>query len=142
VFKKCSTTLVPHLLHLFNASFTYKTYFDNWHQFTTVVLRKPSKPSYSMPKAYHPIALLNTTGKLLSAIVMEQLVYLLEHHNLLPSTHFGGQPGRSMTDLLYLLENTIKCAWRNHKVTSVLYLDIEGAFPNAVTKRLLHNMHA
>lgn len=26
------------------------------------------------------------------------------------------------------------------KITSVLFLDIEGAFPNAVTDRLLHNM--
>jgi hypothetical protein len=31
-------------------------------------------------------------------------------------------------------------AWRHKHIVSVLFLDIEGAFRNAVTKRLLHNM--
>lgn len=141
VFKKCSGILVPHLLHLFCATFLLRTYFDPWREFTTVVLRKPGKPDYTIPKAYRPIALLNTTGKLLTAIIADQLSHLLETNNLLPATHFGGCPGRSMTDSLHLLEATIKNAWRAGKVASALFLDIEGAFPNAVTKRLLHNMH-
>jgi hypothetical protein len=36
--------------------------------------------------------------------------------------------------------NKIKGAWRRKKVAAMLFLDIEGAFPNAVTDRLLHNM--
>jgi len=105
-----------------------------------VVLRKPGKPDYSATKAYRPIALLNTMSKLLTAIVAEEMTHLLEHHDLLPNTHFGGRPGRSTTDSLHLLEATIKDAWRQGKVVSALFLDIEGAFPNAVTDRLLHNM--
>lgn len=34
----------------------------------------------------------------------------------------------------------IKEAWRRSKVVSVLFLDIEGAFPNAVTDKLVHNL--
>jgi hypothetical protein len=68
------------------------------------------------------------------------MTFLLERHQLLPNTHFGGRPGRSTSDSLHLLEETIRNAWRTKKVASVLFLDIEGAFPNAVTKRLLHNM--
>ena len=34
----------------------------------------------------------------------------------------------------------IKSAWRDDQVVSVLYLDVEGAFPNAVTNRLIHNL--
>jgi hypothetical protein len=68
------------------------------------------------------------------------MTYYLERHQLLPATHFGGRPGRSTTDSLHLLEETIKNAWRTKKVASVLFLDIEGAFHNAVTDRLLHNM--
>ena len=64
----------------------------------------------------------------------------MERHNLLPNTHFGGRPGRTTTDSLHILETMIKNAWRNSKVASVLFLDIEGAFPNAVTDRLAHNM--
>jgi len=66
--------------------------------------------------------------------------YILEAHNLLPDTHFGGRPGCSTEDSLHLLENTVRHAWRQKKVVSALFLDIEGAFPNAVTNRLIHNM--
>lgn len=68
------------------------------------------------------------------------MMYLLEHHNLLPSTLFGGHPGHSTTNSLHLLEAIIKNAWHQGKVVSALFLDIEGAFPNAVTDCLLHNM--
>ena len=140
VFKKCTDALTPQLLRLFQAIFLLKTYYNPWRDFTTIVLRKPGKPDYAIPKAYRPIALLNTTGKLLTAVIADQLTYLLESNNLLPPTHFGGRPGCSTTDSLHLLEATIKNAWRAGKVASVLFLDIEGAFPNAVTNRLIHNM--
>ena len=140
VLKRCSATLVDHLLPIFNAVFTLKTYYEPWHESITVILRKPGKPDYTTPKAYRPIALLNTTAKLLSAIVAERTSYILEAYNLLPNTHFGGRPGRSTTDSLHLFETTVRHAWRQGKVVSALFLDIEGAFPNAVTDRLIHNM--
>jgi hypothetical protein len=34
----------------------------------------------------------------------------------------------------------IKNAWRKKKVASVLFLDIKGAFPNAVPEKLVQNM--
>ena len=139
IFKRCPT-LADHLLPLFNAVFTLRMYYEPWRESITVILCKPSKLDYSVPKAYRPIALLNTTAKLLSAIVTDRASYLLESHSLLPSTHFGGCPGCSTTDLLHLLETTVKHAWRQGKVASALFLDIKGAFPNAVTDRLIHNM--
>jgi hypothetical protein len=93
-----------------------------------------------MPKAYRPIALLNTMGKVLTAIVAELLVFYTESHGLLPAHHFGGRPGRTTTDVLHLLTHKIKDAWRKRQVTVVLFLDIEGAFPNAVTSKLLHSL--
>jgi len=137
VFKECTNTLTPYLEHLFNGVFTHRTYHEPWKRFTTVVLRKPGKKSYSTPKAYRPIALLNSTCKLLTALVAEQLTFILEHHQLLPNTHFGGRPGRSTTDSIHLLENTIKNAWRSHKVASALFLDIEHQQTRDVLCRLV-----
>ena len=57
-----------------------------------------------------------------------------------PNTHFGGRPGCSTADAVHLLVDKICTAWRSNKVVSVLFLDVEGAFPNAVTSRLLHNL--
>ena len=140
VFKQCAELLTPYLTHLFNAVFDLNTYYDPWREFTTVVLRKPGKPDYTVPKAYRPIALINTTCKLLTALVAERVTIILERHNLLPNTHFGGRPGRTTTDSLHLLEVIVKNAWRSGNVASILFLDIEGTFPNAVTDRLIHNM--
>jgi hypothetical protein len=93
VFKECSSIMIPYLQHLFNTAFTYHTYYQPWREFTTVVLHKPGKPNYSIPKAYRSIALLNTTGKLLMAVVADHQTYILEHHHLLPNMYFGGHPG-------------------------------------------------
>jgi hypothetical protein len=89
IFKECADTLIPYLLFLFNAVFTHCMYYQPWRSFSTVVLQKPGKPNYSIPKAYHPIALLNTMGKLLTAVVANQLTYILEHHQLLLNTLWG-----------------------------------------------------
>ena len=83
---------------------------------------------------------MNTLGKLLTAAIAEQLTYYTEKHGLLPPTHFGGRPGRTTTDALHTLTYKIKDAWRKQQVAAVLFLDIEGAFPNAVNERLEHNL--
>ena len=54
--------------------------------------------------------------------------------------HFSGRPGRTTTDALQYLVYKIKDAWRQGKVTSILFLDVEGAFPNVVSDRLIHNL--
>ena len=61
-------------------------------------MRKLGKPRYDIPKAYRPIALLNTMVKLLTFIVAEEMSYLTEKHQLLPFTHFGGRMGCTTTD--------------------------------------------
>ena len=41
---------------------------------------------------------------------------------------------------MLLLTHSIKEVWRKKKVASVLFLDVQGAFPNVVKEILLHNM--
>jgi Reverse transcriptase (RNA-dependent DNA polymerase) len=89
---------------------------------------------------YHPIALLNTLWKVLTAVLAEMLMHYTEAHKLLPEHHFGGRKGRTTTDAMHLLAHKIKGAWRKKEVAAVLFLDIEGAFPNAVPSWLVHNM--
>ncbi|KIJ06852.1 hypothetical protein PAXINDRAFT_50299, partial [Paxillus involutus ATCC 200175] len=51
VFKQCKDILVPHLLRIFHAIFLLNTYYAPWRDFTTVVLRKPGWPDYTVTKA-------------------------------------------------------------------------------------------
>ena len=140
VLQRCADLITDHLLYIFRAILRLGKYYDPWREFTSVVLRKPGKPSYDVLKAYWPVVLLSTLAKVLTAIVAEDISKLLEHHQLLPKTHFGGRPGRSTTDALHYLVQRIKGAWRKGSVVSILFLDVEGAFQNAVTERLIHNL--
>ena len=72
-------------------------------------------------------------AKVLMSIVSRNLISVTEHHQLQPDTHFGRRLCRSTTDVVHLLVHQVKEAWRKKKVVSILFLDIEGAFPNAVT---------
>ena len=140
VLTKCAGNLIDRLYHIYKAILNLGIYYEPWKLSTTVVLRKPGKPRYDTPKAYRPIALLNTLCKVLTALMAELMTYYTETHQLLPALHFGGRPGRTTLDAIHLLVHKIKDAWRKRQVTAVLFLDIEGAFPNAVTSRLLHSM--
>ena len=142
VFKNCSDLLVPWMGHFFRATFELKFLPNEWLNSKTVVIRKPGRPDYSAPKAYRPIALLDTMSKILSACVAEDLTWITTKHNLLPHTHFGGLPGRSTTDSLHLLTKFIHDAWahptNNH--VSMMFMDIKAAFPSVVPEQLFHNM--
>ncbi|GBE85933.1 hypothetical protein SCP_0804570 [Sparassis crispa] len=141
VYKHCIALLLPHLGRLFRGTFNLQVYPTEWKTSNTVALQKPGRPDYSVAKSYRPIVLLNCISKILSACVANILVYKSEAHNLLARNHFGGHPGRRTTDSLHLLVKSVKDAWRQGKVVSILFLDVKAAFPSASLDRLFHNMH-
>ena len=138
---RCADLLLDRLLYIYKAILECNLQYAPWKTFTTIVLQKPGKPRYNVPKAYCPIALLNTMWKVLMAIVADQLTYYSEKHDLLPDCHFRGRLGCTTMDALHLLTHWIKTEWRQHNFVSVLFLDVKGAFPNTIPERLVHNLH-
>lgn len=136
---RCADLLIDRLYFIYKAMTERNIHYMPWKSFMTVVLCKLGKLRYDVPKAYRPIALLNTMWKVLAAVIADQLTYYSEKHHLL-ANHFGGRPGRTTTDAIHLVTHKIKTAWRKGNVTSILFLDIEGAFPNTVPARLVHNL--
>jgi len=139
VLMKCADLIIDRLYFIYLATYNNKLYYASWKAFNTIVLQKPGKPSYKTPKAYRPIALINTLWKVLTAILAKQLTFYAEKYRLLPSHYFRDRPGYTTTDAIHLLMYTIKSAWHKGKVAVVLFLDIEGAFPNVVPAKLIHN---
>jgi hypothetical protein len=78
VLTKNAGLLTERLLPIYEAMFEQNLLYKPWKSFTTVVLRKPGKLCYDLPKAYRPIALLNTMWKVLTAIVADQLSHITE----------------------------------------------------------------
>jgi hypothetical protein len=117
-------------------------YLAHFRSLTTVVLRKPGKDDYTVPKAYRLIALLNTISKITDAILARRLSYLVETYYILLNTHIGSRKLRSTEHALYLIIKRIYKAWNTgrSKVASLLLLDVSGAFDNVLYERLLHNL--
>ncbi len=95
VLMRCANLLIDRLYPIYKAMAKRNLHYVPWKTFTMVVLRKPGKPRYDVPKAYRPIALLNTMWKVLAAIIADQLSYLSERHHLLPAHHFGCSPNET-----------------------------------------------
>ena len=140
VLKKAFNTMQRHLLALVTASFNLAYFPKAFKLSTTVVLRKSSKPDYTKPNAYRPIALESTIGKILESIAAEILSYLSETFELLPEQHFGGRPGRTAEDAMTVLSERIYHTWKEKEIYSVVFMDIAGAFNNVHHERLMHNM--
>ena len=137
---RSANKIVDYLFYIYQAMLENSIIYKPWKEFITVVLCKPGKSSYNTPKAFRPIALLNTMWKVIMAIVANHITYYTEKYQLLPANHFGGRPSRTTSDAIHVLINKIKAAWRKQDVVSVLFLDIKGAFPNANPTRLVHNL--
>jgi hypothetical protein len=134
--------LAPHLTRIFNQSLRLEYCPAHFRESTTVVLRKPGKDDYTLPKSYRPIALMNTTGKIMDAVVAKRLSYLAETYYVLPPTHIGGRKMRSTKHALHAVTKKIYKAWdhKTSQVASLLLLNVLGAFNNVSHARLLHDL--
>ncbi|EJD45155.1 hypothetical protein AURDEDRAFT_64637, partial [Auricularia subglabra TFB-10046 SS5] len=90
VLKRCFDILIDYLDYIFSAIANYNFYYDRWKTIITVIICKPGRATYTLPKSFWPIALYDTIPKLNSACCVEDLGYIAERCNLLPPTHFGG----------------------------------------------------
>ncbi|KJZ71567.1 hypothetical protein HIM_09036 [Hirsutella minnesotensis 3608] len=107
-----------------------------------IPLKKPGKDDYTLAKAWRPISLLSTLGKILEAVVAERISYAVEAHGLLPANHFGARKRRSADQALVLLQERIYKAWRMGRVLSLVSFDVKGAYNGVCKERLLERMKA
>ena len=105
-----------------------------WKQATGAILKKPSKPDYSAPKAYRVISLLNCLGKISERILAQRLSHLAETTTLLHPSQIGGRLHKSAIDTALILTNEVESTYLK---TTALFLDIKGAFDHVAKNRLL-----
>jgi hypothetical protein len=130
------------LLRLFQACLEIGIHPDHCKRATTIILRKTGKSDYTNPAAYRPIALLNTLGKALEAVISNRIRFLAETHALLPETQMGARRQRSTETALQLITEKIHTIWGGNKrrVASLLSVGIAGAFDGVSHARLIHNL--
>ena len=138
--KKTFSTTSCHLLALIQASVNLGHFLMAFKTTSMVILHKPGKPDYTRANAYHSIALENTLGKLIESIIMQLLSHTAEEYELLAPQHYGGRHGRMGEEVMIMLMERIKHAWKEGATYLSVFLDGAGAFNYVLHVRLIHNL--
>jgi hypothetical protein len=144
LIKACGRPLFQILAVLYTRCLELQWYPPRFKRAKTVVLAKPGKSpaTYRTAKGYRPIALLPTLGKVLEAIMAKRVAEAAEWNGLLPDEQMGNRAGRSTELAVRLVVAQVQEAWRQGATTSLLQLDISGAFDTINHTRLLDTLRA
>ncbi|KAH7464563.1 hypothetical protein FOMA001_g17543 [Fusarium oxysporum f. sp. matthiolae] len=107
VWKQVWPSVKHDVLAIFQASLEEGVIPDQWRHARIIPLKKPGKDDYTIAKAWRPISLLATLGKVLESVVAERISHAVETHGLLPTNHFGARKQRSAEQALVLLQEHI-----------------------------------
>ena len=101
-----------------------------WSDALIIVIPKPAKLDYSLPKAYHPISLLECCRKLLEKIIAKHILSDIHHFDILPSTQFRSHDYHcAVNAALCLVHNAQAAIWAG-LVASVVLFNISRFFNN------------
>ena len=93
-----------------------------------MIIPKPGKPAYDTPKAFRPIVLLNTLGKLIEKIIARRLQFDAVKYGILHPNQLGGVAQWSTEDAGVFLTHLVQAGWVKGLKTSVVAFDIAQFF--------------
>lgn len=126
VIKKCASSIVIPLTHIFNQSFTEGTFPDSLKIAKIIPLHK--KGNSNQVENYRPISLLTGFSKILEKLMFNRLCSFIDSNNILTSAQHGFRRGRSTDTATYDFLNHILEAIDNKDITTGLFLDLSKAF--------------
>ena len=84
-------------------------YWPNYFKISsTIVISKPNKTSYNQLKAFQPIILLNTLGKLIEKVITERLQHTVAYNDFIHLSQLGGLKFKSTTDASVALTHIVR----------------------------------
>ena len=95
-----------------------------------VVISKPNKNLYDLPKSFRPIVLLNTVGKLIEKVIGERLQFNMVVDNFIHPSQLGGLKFKSTIDVDIALTHIVRSGWVKNMSTCTLAFDIAQFFPS------------
>lgn len=118
------------LIYLFN-NICDSGVWPSWFKASTsVIIPKPKKTDYSVPKLYRPIALLNTLGKLLTKVLANRMQFDAAAFSLLHEGQCGGVQKHATIDAGLVLLDFINTNRERGWHTSVCAIDVAQFFPS------------
>ena len=93
-----NNTYAVDILSLANACLSLHYWPRHFKELVSVIIPKTGKPAYDTPKAFRPIVLLNTLGKLIEKMIARQLQFDVVKYGILHSNQLGGVAQQSTED--------------------------------------------
>ena len=125
------------VLKLANACIDVGYWPKHFKDSLSIIIPKPNKPSYSTPKAFRPIVLLNTLGKLVEKMISNRFQFDMIKYDLVDPNQMGGVRQRSTEDAGLFLTHLVCSGWAKGLQTSVVAFDIAQFFPSINHRFLL-----
>ena len=91
---------------------------------TIIVISKPNKKSYNLPKVFRPIVLLNTVDKLIEKVIRERLQFNMASNKFIYPSQLSGLKLKSTIDIGIVLTHIICTSWIKNLSTIALTFDI------------------
>jgi len=85
--------------------------------------------TYNQPKAFRPIVLLNTLGKLIKKVIAERLQFTVASNDFIYPSQLDGLKFKSTTNAGVALTHIVCSGWVKNKMTSTLAFNISQFFP-------------
>ncbi|KAF8679374.1 hypothetical protein AX14_004560 [Amanita brunnescens Koide BX004] len=104
----------------------------------SVIIPKPKKLDYTVPKAYRPIALLNTLGKLLTKVIANRLQFDAAAYTLLHEGQCGGVQKHATIDAALTLSDFINSNREQGWHVSACAIDVAQFFPSLNHQAVTH----
>ena len=95
----------------------------------TIVILKPNKALYDIPKSFRSIVLLNMLGKLIKKVISNRLQFHVISNNFIHQSQLGGLKYKSTMDAGIVLIYFIYMGWVKNLSTSTLAFNITQFFP-------------
>lgn len=125
------------IIALINASVSSGYQPKCWKTAKGILLPKPNKPDYSIPKAYRVISLLECLGKVVEKVVAERISNYCEQKDIFHKGQFGCRKQRGTQDALSQLVDFTQQAWKQKQLAGAIFLDVQGAFDKIHRSRLI-----
>jgi len=126
------------LTHMADWSLRSRTLPTILKRVLTMVIPKPGKPDYSVPKAYRMISLLPTLSKTIEHVALARMTVFAP--NCLSPLQFACRKGYSPLDAVHLILEKVHKASNDKLYSSALFLNVQGAFDKVLHQRLAEIM--
>ena len=119
-----NNTCAIDILFLANACLSLYYWPRHFKETVSVIIPKPGKPAYDTPKAFRPIVLLNTLGKLIEKMITRQLQFDAVKYGIFHPNQLGGVAQRSTKDAGVFLTHLVQAGWAKSLKSSIITFDI------------------